>query len=250
MRCTWAIPALLLACLGGCRSQSVATLNVFAAASTGDVLKEIARDFEAQTGIRIQISPAASSALAMQIENGADADLFLSADEEWADKVAQRFPVERRDLLANRLVVVVPADNAVTFNSLHDLEAERYKRIAVAREGVPAGKYARDALRAAGVWDAVKTRTIEGGDVRATLNYVVMGEADAGFVYATDAASVDKAKVRIAYEVPDNLHQPIRYPLLLIPHDKPNPAARRFYDYLSSDKATAAFKRAGFQTLP
>jgi molybdate transport system substrate-binding protein len=250
MRCLWSLPLLLFALLAGCGSQPTASVNVFAAASTGDVLKEIARDFEAESGVRIQISPAASSALAMQIENGADADLFLSADEEWADKIAKKYALQRRDLLANQLVVVVPADNAVTLGGLHDLEAAQYKRIAVARDGVPAGKYARDALRAEGVWDAIRSRTIEGGDVRATLNYVVMGEADAGFVYATDAASVDKAKVRIAYEVPESLHKPIRYPLLRIRRDKPNPAAQRFYDYLSGDKATAAFRRAGFKTLP
>jgi molybdate transport system substrate-binding protein len=237
---------LLCLCLG-CRSQSPPTVNVFAAASTGDVLTEIARDFEADTGVRVHISPAASSALAVQIEQGADADLFLSADEQWADRLRDRTD-QRRDLLANRLVVVVPADKPVTLTNLDDLKANSYKRIAVARAGVPAGEYAREALRAAGAWDALKERTIEGGDVRATLNYVMIGEADAGFVYASDAAS--SSKVRVAYEVPENLHRPIRYPLLLLRRDPPNPAARRFYDYLGGDKVAAAFRRAGFQALP
>jgi molybdate transport system substrate-binding protein len=237
---------LLLAPLG-CGAPRPPAVHVFAAASTREALEEIARQYQAETGTRVECSLAASSALARQIEQGADADLFLSADEQWADRLRDRTD-QRRDLLANRLVVVVPADKPVTLTSLDDLKANSYKRVAVARAGVPAGEYARETLREAGVWDALKERTIEGGDVRATLNYVMIGEADAGFVYASDAASTDK--VRVAYEVPERLHQPIRYPLLLLRRDPPNPAARRFYDYLGGDKAAAAFRRAGFQTLP
>jgi molybdate transport system substrate-binding protein len=240
---------MLLCLMLGCRSQSQPAVAVFAAASTGDMLEEIGRDFEADTGIKVQINPAASSTLAVQIEQGAGADLFLSADEAWADHLERKgLCAQRRDLLGNRLVVVVPADNAVSLTDLGDLKADKYRRIAVAREGVPVGDYTRQALKAAGVWDAVKGRTIEGGDVRATLTYVLRGEADAGFVYATDAAA--RGKVRVAYEVPEQLHQPIRYPLVLIRRDQPNPAAKQLYDYLAGDKAAAAFRRAGFQTLP
>jgi molybdate transport system substrate-binding protein len=241
--------ALLLCFALGCRSQSQPAVAVFAAASTGDVLEEIARDFEAKSGVKVTVNPAASSTLAVQIEQGAGADLFLSADEAWADHLERKgLCAERRDLLGNRLVVVVPADNAVSLNGLDDLNADKYKRIAVAREGVPAGDYTRQALRAAGVWDALKDRIIEGGDVRATLTYVLRGEADAGFVYATDAAA--RGKVRVAYEVPEQLHQPIRYPLVLVRRELANPAAKRLYDYLAGDKAAAAFRRAGFQALP
>jgi molybdate transport system substrate-binding protein len=240
---------MLLCLVLGCRSQPQPAVAVFAAASTGDVLEEIARDFEAETGVKVTVNPAASSTLAVQIEQGAGADLFLSADEAWADRLEQRgLCAERRDLLGNRLVVVVPTDNAASLSGLDDLKAGRYKRIAVAREGVPAGDYTRQALRAGGVWDVLKGRTIEGGDVRATLTYVLRGEADAGFVYATDAAA--RGKVRIAYEVPDKLHEPIRYPLVLVRRGPANPAAKRLYDYLAGDKASAAFRRAGFQTMP
>ncbi len=238
--------AVLLCLFLGCRTEPTPRVVVFAAASTGDVLETIAHDFQAETGVHVVINPAASSTLAVQIEQGADADLFLSADEEWADRVA-KLSDQRCDLLANRLVVVVPADNGLSPGDLADLKAAPFQRLAVAREGVPAGKYARDALRAAGVWDAVQRRTIEGGDVRATLNYVAQGEADAGFVYATDAAG--SKKVRVAFVVPEALHQPIRYPLLLLRKDKSNPAARQFYDYLATGKGDEAFRRAGFQTL-
>jgi molybdate transport system substrate-binding protein len=242
-----AVCTILLGLVAGCRPQPAQTVSIFAAASTGDVLEEISRDFEADTGIRVKINASASSTLAVQIEKGADADLFLSADEKRADDVNKLSDL-RRNLLANRLVVVVPADNPVSFHSLDDLKAPQYRRIAVAHEGVPAGDYAREALSKSGLWDALKGRTIEGGDVRATLNYVRQGEADAGFVYATDAAS--SSKVRVAFDVPENLHKPIRYPLVLLHREQPNPAAGRFYDYLAGDKATAAFRRAGFQTLP
>jgi molybdate transport system substrate-binding protein len=244
-----ALCALLLCLALGCRSQSQPAVAVFTAASTGDVLEEIARDFETETGVKVTVNPAASSTLAVQIEQGAGADLFLSADEAWADHLERKgLCAQRRDLLGNHLVVVVPADNAVTLNGLDDLKADQYQRIAVAREGVPAGDYTRQALRAAGVWDALKDRIIEGGDVRATLTYLLRGEADAAFVYATDAAA--RGKVRVAYEVPEKLHQPIRYPLVLVRREPPNPAAKRLYDYLAGDNAAAAFRRAGFQTLP
>src|SRR5436853_6277666 len=116
-----AVCGILLTLLLGCRSQTP-TINVFAAASTGDVLTEIARDFEADTGIKVAISPGASSTLAVQIEQGADADLFLSADEPWSDRLRD-LADRRRDLLANRLVVVVPADKPVTLTNLDDLKA-------------------------------------------------------------------------------------------------------------------------------
>ena len=154
---------------------------------------------------------------------------------------------QRRDLLGNRLVVVVPADSLLSLNDLTDLKADKFQLVALAREGVPAGIYAREALKNAGVWEALKGRIVEGGDVRATLMYVVRGEADAGFVYATDVAA--SSKVRLAFTVPEKLHAPIRYPLVVVRRDAKNPAAQRFFDYLSGDKATAQFQRAGFQTL-
>src|SRR5260370_37801199 len=158
-----------------------------------------------------KLTPAASSTLAVQIEQGAGADLFLSVDEAGPDHLQrQGFCAQRRDLLGNRLVVVVPADSSMSLSGLDDLKADKFKRIAVAREGVPVGDYTRQALKAAGVWDAVKGRTVEGGDVRATLTYVLRGEADAGFVYATDAAA--RSKVRVAYAYTVLMHHLSRFP--------------------------------------
>ncbi len=242
----------LLACclllgLAGCASKPRA-VTIFAAASTQDVLQQISRDFESQTGTQVTCSFAASSTLARQIEQGAAADLFLSADERWADDLAEKGLVaQRRDLLANRLVVVTPAAHPLELQQLTDLAGEEVKRLALALDPVPAGHYAREALQKAGVWERIKDRVHEAGDVRATLMLVARGEAEAGLVYATDAATTDK--VRVALEVPEELHAPIRYPLVLVRRADSSPEARAFYDFLDSEKARKHFRKAGFQVL-
>ena len=243
----------LLACLLllgplGCGAPRPPTVRVFAAASAREALEEIARHYQAETGTRVECSPAASSALARQIEQGADADLFLSADERWADYLAERGLVgPRRDLLANRLVVVVPQGSGLKLTSLADLAGDGVKHLALALGPVPAGRYAREALKKAGVWDQAQGRVREGSDVRATLIFVARGEADAGIVYATDAAA--DPRVRVALEVPEGLHEPVRYPLVLL-RAAGKPAARAFYDYLGGEKAAAVFHKAGFQVVP
>ncbi|HTU23093.1 MAG TPA: molybdate ABC transporter substrate-binding protein [Gemmataceae bacterium] len=232
--------------LAGCSSKPP-TVAIFAAASTQDVIKQIARDFEVQGGTPVTCSFAASSTLARQIEHGADADLFLSANERWADHLADKGLVaERRDLLANRLVVVAPAAHPLPLRRVTDLAGDDVQRLALALDPVPAGHYAREALQKAGIWEQVKGRVREAGDVRATLAIVERDEADAGIVYATDA--VTSKKVQTALEVPEDLHTPIRYPLVLVRRSGGSPAARAFYDFLSGDKALSHFRKAGFQT--
>lgn len=237
--------AFLLLALVGC-ARPPETVHLFAAASTQEVVTEIARDFEASTGIHVTVSLDASSRLARQIEAGADADLFLSANERWADFLADKGLVEqRRDLLGNRLVVIVPADSTVHVESWNDLKNRAIRHLALGNEAVPAGTYARQALKKAGVWEAVKDRILEGSNVRAVLTYVQRGEAEAGLVYATDAATTPR--VRVAFTAAADLHEPIRYPLVLVRRPTIQPGARRFYEYLGSDKAAAVFRRAGFQ---
>ncbi len=217
--------------------------------STRDAVEEVGKEFTRQTGVAVVVTPAASSTLAKQIDNGDDADLFLSADEQWADYLEKCGHVAgRRDLLGNRLVVVVPAGDVTEISDLHNLRGEHFQRIALGREEVPAGAYARQALKKAGVWDAIEKGVLEGGDVRAVLTYVERGEVDAGFVYATDAKA--SSKVRVAYEVPADLHEPIRYPLVRLKRDHENPAATRFYEFLGDDEARHRFESAGFSVLP
>src|SRR5947209_10338325 len=126
------------------------TVHVYAAASTRDVVEEIARAFKDETGIAVDVTPAASSTLAKQIEKGADADLFLSADEDWADYLSDRKLVEkRRDLLGNRLAVVTPADSKLKLGELADVAAPGVQKLALGGPAVPAGRYARQALEKA-----------------------------------------------------------------------------------------------------
>lgn len=233
--------------LAGCASKPSA-VTIFAAASTQDVLKQIARDFEEQSGTPVTCSFAASSTLARQIEQGAEADLFLSADERWADHLAEQgLVVERRDLLANRLVIVSPAAHPLRLQRVADLADEKIQHLALALDPVPAGHYAREALQRAGIWEQVQGRVREAGDVRATLAVVERDEADAGIVYATDAAT--SQKVQLALEVPEDLHTPIRYPLVLLRRGGGASTARAFYDFLSGDKARTHFRKAGFQVV-
>jgi molybdate transport system substrate-binding protein len=222
---------------------------LFAAASTKESAEQIAADFQAETGVRAVVSFGPSSGLAKQIELGADADLFLSADEASANYLASKALVaERRDLLTNRLVVVVPAKGDPELKGLGDLARSGVKRLALAEAGVPAGEYARQALSKAGALDQVKGKVVGGTDVRATLQFVRSGEADAGIVYTTDV--LGDSAVRVALEIDASLHDPIRYPLVLIRREATHPAARRFYEYLLSAKAAEVFRRAGFGVVP
>lgn len=242
------LPALcLLLGLAGCTSKPRA-VAVFAAVSTKEALEQIGRDFERETGTPVMCSFAASSTLARQIEQGAAADVFVSADERWADYLADKGLVaERRDLLANRLVVVTPVEHPLQFGNLADLVGADVKHLALALEPVPAGHYAREALRKAGIWEQLRERVREAGDVRATLAVVARGEAEAGIVYATDVAATDK--VRVALQVSEELHTPIRYPAVLLHRADHEPATRAFYDFLGGETARAHFHKVGFQVV-
>src|SRR5947209_5483538 len=239
----------LLIAIVGCAAAKEPPARIFAAASTREAVERIAQTFQEQTGVAVETNFGASSSLARQIERGADADLFLSADENWADFLADKGLIDRRrDLLSNRLVVIVSAKSTTKLQSLDDLASPEITRLALAGAQVPAGTYAREALTHAGIWDRLQDRVIEGGDVRQTLAYVDREEAEAGIVYATDV--IGSSKVRVALEIDSQLHASIRYPLVLIRREQEKPSARRFYDYLASPEAGEVFRDAGFGVLP
>jgi molybdate transport system substrate-binding protein len=182
--------------------------------------------------------------LAKQIAAGAAADVFLSADQANADYLAENHLVaRRRTLLGNRLAVVVPAGSGASLKQLSDLANPEIKEIALALEKVPAGEYARQALRNAGVWEKVKGKVIGGEDVRATLAFVERGAA-AGIVYYTD--TMGSTGVRIAFEIPAAMHVPIEYALVMIRRDTTNAATQRLYDHLATPRAAELFQAAGF----
>jgi molybdate transport system substrate-binding protein len=223
-------------------------ITVSAAASLGGALREIAPSFEAANpGTRLQLNIAASGALLAQMSRGAPVDVFLSADQETMDQAQARGLVrsaQRRDLVANTLVVIVPVGSAKVPETLADLAQPAFARIAIGLPAsVPVGRYARGALEAAGLWGAIEARMIGANDARQALVYVARGEVDAGFVYATDAALMPE-KVRVAFGV--RTLRPILYPVAPVVTG-PNPAGgARFVDFLFTPTAQAVFQKHGF----
>jgi molybdate transport system substrate-binding protein len=231
------------------RDKSPQPILVFAAASTTNALDELRGAFTEQTGIEVQVSYASSATLAQQIVHGAEADVFLSADEQWADELARKNLVaERHDLLGNHLVVVIPADSTLRLTKLSDLVADKIEHLAMGDpRGVPAGKYAKQALTKLGLWEQLKGKTVSAEDVRHALVYVETGAAEAGIVYSTDAA-ISK-KVKVAIEVPLDLTEPIRYPVVLLKRAERRKAASEFYRHLRSPAAAMVFEKYGFAIL-
>lgn len=222
------------------------TLKIYVAASTRAAVDAVVRQFESDSGVHVEVSPGSSSKLAKQIVEGAPADLFLSADQANVDYLASKqLVVKRQTLLGNRLVVVTPADASIPLGSLADLAEPAVRQVAVALEKVPAGEYARQALRRAGVWKVVEPKVVGGDDVTATLAFVERGAA-AGVVYLTD--TIGNSKVRLAFEIDPTLHAPIEYPLALIRREPSAPEATRLYEYLLSATAAAIFRKAQFQS--
>lgn len=228
-----------------------ATVTVFAAASLTDSLKEIAVAYEKQTGDKIVFNFGASSTLARQIEVGAPADIFFSADEakmEELEKMGLLAKATRRSRLSNSLVIVVANEGSAPVGSLKDLATDRVKRLALAEPKiVPAGIYAKEYLQKQKLWFAVEAKVIPTENVRAALAAVESGNVDAGIVYKTDAA-ISK-KVKIAFEVPRAEGPVISYPMALVKESKQTDAARKFLEYLAGDKAALVFKKAGFILL-
>jgi len=225
-----------------------ADVTVFAAASLTDSLKLIAADYQKQTGRTVTFNFEASSILARQIEQGAPADIFFSADETQMDRLAERGlidPATRADRLGNTLVVVVPKDSHLQIHSPADLAADGVKQIALADpKAVPAGVYAKEWLKKFGVWDAVEPKVVPAENVRAALAAVASGNVDAGVVYKTDAA-ISKS-VRIVYEVPRADGPDIRYPIALVKASEHPDEAKQFLEYLDSKAAARRFEQFGF----
>jgi molybdate transport system substrate-binding protein len=229
-------------------SAFAANVRVSAAASLTDVLQEIAPAYEKQSGDGILFNFGASSMLARQIQEGAPADLFISADELRMDQLQQRDLVvkkTRRSILSNTLVIIVPGESRLKITSPSDLADPGIRNIAVAEpQTVPAGIYAKQYLRKVRVWDRITYKVIPTDNVRAALAAVESGNAETGIVYKTDAM-ISRA-VRIAYEVPKGEGPDISYPAAVVAESEQQPAAQRFLDYLQSPPAQELFKKYGF----
>jgi molybdate transport system substrate-binding protein len=223
-------------------------IEVFAAASLTDALKEIAADYEKSTGDKVIFNFAASNTLEMQIKAGAPADLFLSADEAKMDDLAKQGLVAketREDLLSNSLVIIVPDDSKVTLTSAKQLADPAIRKIALGEtKSVPAGIYAKEYLEKIGIWPQVEARVIPTENVRAALAAVETGNVDAGIVYKTDA--MHSKKVKVAFEVPVAEGPVITYPAALVQGSKHAADAKKFLDYLGKPGSLKIFEKYGF----
>lgn len=231
-----------------------AEVVVFAASSLKTALDQVAADWQAETGHTVLISYAGSGKLAKQIIDGAPADLFISAAEDWMDQVVQQGQIvdgSRIDLLSNRLVLVgqgavAPVPVIGPDFDLAGLLAREKLSMAMV-DSVPAGQYGKAALMTLGLWDDVQSQVVQRDNVRAALALVEVGEAGLGVVYATDAAASDR--VAVVARFPDTSHPPIRYPAALLTHAQDD-ADRAFLDALSGPRARALFSAQGFVVLP
>ncbi len=242
--------ALVLADAGRAQARDVV---VFAAASLKNALDEAGAAWMKDTGRRVVVSYGASSALVRQIEAGAPADLFFSADLDWMDYATSKGlirPESRADLLGNSLVLIAPKDSALQVPLQPGLDLAAVlgsNRLAMGHVGaVPAGKYGKAALEKLGAWTGVKDKLAQTDNVRAALLLVSRGEAALGIVYRTDAAS--DPNVRVVATFPEGTHPPIVYPVALTAEAK-HPDAAPFLAFLRSEKAKPFFEKQGFVVM-
>ncbi|MGV1872226.1 molybdate ABC transporter substrate-binding protein [Agrobacterium rosae] len=228
-------------------------VTVFAAASMKNALDAANAEWAKETNNEATVSYAASSALAKQIEAGAPADLFISADLAWMDYVAGKKLIKedtRTNLLGNRLVIVAPADKATPVEIKQGFDLAKLvgdgKLAMGAVDSVPAGKYGKSALEKLGVWSSVEGKVAGAESVRAALVLVSRGEAPYGIVYQTDAAA-DQG-VKIVGTFPQDNHEPIIYPVAILSESK-SPAAAAYLEFLKSAKAAPFFEKQGFTIL-
>ena len=247
--------ALLIACAalgaspGRCADPQTTVITVFGAASLTNALQDLGDAFTKQTSIDVKFSFASSSALAHQIENGARADVFFSADVDWMDYLQSRNLIQaatRHDVVGNRLVLIAPIDSSIALKIAANFPlagALGSGRLATGDpDSVPVGRYAHAALTSLGVWNSVSSRLIRADSVRSALVFVDRGEAALGIVYETDAR-IDK-NVRVVDVFPPTSHAPIVYPIALTVSAQP--AAAKFVAFVSGPSGYAMFKAYGF----
>lgn len=226
-------------------------LIIFAAASATNVIEQLGHLYEQQTGVKVLTSFASSSTLARQIEQGAHADLFLSANDKWMNYLQDRQLIQtntRKALLGNRVVIInthEPNATITTWDSIEPLKHYKDKLAMGDPDHVPAGIYGKAALTHLGIWETIASQVVPAKDVRGALMLVETGQAPLGIVYATDA--VVSNQVAVVYTLPSESHKPVHYPLALTKESSSEGAS--FAVFLQSDIAEAVFRKAGFEII-
>ena len=240
------LPALFVLALPAFASAQQITVS--AAASLTDAFKELAPKFEAsKPGATVRFNFAASGVLLQQITQGAPVDVFASADQETMNRGADQKLIDtdtRKNFVTNTLVLIEPAKDGVNLKSLQDLTGASVRRIAVGKVAtVPVGRYTKQALDAAKLWTVLEPKFVQADSVRQVLDYVSRGEAEAGFVYRTDAAVMaDKVKIVLS----PGGHTPVSYPVAVVADSKQKAVAKDFVSFLGTDAAREVLTKYGF----
>ena len=240
---------LVLTALAAALAQGAlaADITVSAAASLTDAFNDIGKAYQAKyPDAKIDFNYAGSGALLQQIDKGAPVDVFASADTVTMDKAAEHIdPATRQNFVENRLVVIMAKDAQWDGKDLAALIGDKkLKRIAIAHvDNVPVGRYTKGALENAGLWDKLGERNLPTQNVRQSLDYVARGEADAGFVYATDAAIMPD-KVKVVLEVP--LDKPLVYPIAVLKNSKAADESKRFIEFVTGEDGQKILQGYGF----
>ncbi|CAM3443416.1 MULTISPECIES: molybdate ABC transporter substrate-binding protein [Yersinia] len=246
----WALGAVAAATLSG-QAAAAENITVFAAASLTNALQDISSQYHKEKDVDVVASYASSSTLARQIEQGAPADLFISADQQWMDYAIDKKQIvdnTRYTLLGNKLVLIAPKDSKIDKVSI-DKQTEWKKlldggRLAVGDpDHVPAGIYAKEALEYLGAWTTLSPEMARANNVRSAMALVERAEAPLGIVYGSDAIASNKVKVVGVF--PEQSHKPVEYPMAIVKGHE-NATVSAFYDYLKGPEAAAVFKRYGF----
>lgn len=225
-----------------------AELTVSAAASLSESFTQISQEFTKETGVKVNLNFASSNNLLRQMEQGAPVDVFASADQETMDKAQQKAlvdPATRKNFALNDLVLITPASGTIA--RPEELSGAGVTHIAIGTpESVPAGRYAREALKNAGTWEQLQSKFVFGNNVRQVLSYIQRGEADAGFVYRTDALAGGK-DVRIVTAMTG--HKPVCYPIAVAKESASKDAAQKFVDFVLSPRGLDILAHYGFSPV-
>lgn len=224
-------------------------VTMLAASSLTDSVSKIVKEFEKETGTKVNVLFDSSARLARQIKEGAKADLFMSADKEWTEFLAKEKLTSSGktiDLLSNELVVIAPKSSPMMIKDFKDLAIVPFKTLCMAFGTTPVGKYGYEALNQAGLFQKVSSRIVHGENARNVLEWVAKNEADLAIVYATDA--LVEPRVKVIARIPQEFHSSIVYPLSILGKD-PQKMAVKLYERLQSEQAIKIFKSYGFKVI-
>lgn len=248
----------LLVLIAGCsnnadnhskNSQST-TLTVSAAVSLTDALDELKTQYEKDHDIALKFNLGGSGTLAQQIQQGAPADIFISANEDWMNTLEQNGDIDaetRHDIASNRIVMIARKNSNLKLRSIQDLDPSKVDQIAIGNpESVPVGKYTKQTLENMHLWNKLsQDQLVQAKDVRQVLSYVETGNTEIGFVYESDAKISDKVKVLAVADT--HAHDPIVYPAAVTSASKHKEAAKEFLSFLQSDQAQKTLQKYGFK---